>query len=372
MTTKKELIEKYCSVTPLSEELKDDRRPIVLYGTGNGADKIIRYLESLGRTPDAVFASDGFVRDRSFAGFPVETFDAVSARYGKDMKILMCFGSDREEVLGAVERLDSEYDLALPDVPLYGDGIFNKEYLYSRADELFEVRAMLSDEPSRKLFDDTIMYRLTGKYRFLLRTQSPEATYRELFEGIKVECAVDCGAYRGDTARLFEKVFPDCRRIYALEPDRGTFKRLELAGDEISLESGIDVVTLNFAISDAAGIAEFSSSSSRGAGVEGTNRRSKRKTVEKVTLDSLALESPDFIKLDVEGDEERALAGAKRLLSEHSPSLAVSLYHRTDDIRRLPLLIKKASAAYGSMKYYLRRPRCVPAWDLTLYAVREK
>ena len=47
------------------EILRTTDRPIVLYGTGNGGDKLISALEKIGRKPDGVFASDGFVRNRT-------------------------------------------------------------------------------------------------------------------------------------------------------------------------------------------------------------------------------------------------------------------------------------------------------------------
>ena len=55
----------------LWEYLAKERRPVALYGTGDGADKIISVLERYGLKDliIAVFASDGFVRDRSFKGF---------------------------------------------------------------------------------------------------------------------------------------------------------------------------------------------------------------------------------------------------------------------------------------------------------------
>ena len=51
--------------TDLWEYLAKERRPIALYGTGDGADKIITVLERYGLRDLilAVFASDGFVRD---------------------------------------------------------------------------------------------------------------------------------------------------------------------------------------------------------------------------------------------------------------------------------------------------------------------
>jgi len=370
MTTKNQLLEKYTSVTPLSEELKNTSLPIVLYGTGNGADKIIAYLASLGKSPDAVFASDGFVRRRTFHDLPVESFDAVRSRYGRGMKILMCFGSDRAEVISRVQELDAEYDFALPDVPLYGEGIFDTEYLYAHAEEIAEVRDMLSDAESRDVFDDAVMYRLTGRLRYLRRTEELCDTYRSLLSRSGVVHAVDCGAYRGDTAQALAGALPDLRLVTALEPDPGTYSKLVIGAGAIEEKYGVSVRSVNCAASDAVGEIKFSGSSSRGAGASGKNRRAKEKTVASITLDSLLTDGADLVKLDVEGDEERALAGAERVMKESFPSLAVSIYHRTDDLWRLPLFIKNFSPEYAKMKYYIRRPQCIPCWDLTLYAVK--
>ena len=43
----------------LWDRLAESKKPIVIYGTGNGADKIIDALERYGVKPAAVFASDG-------------------------------------------------------------------------------------------------------------------------------------------------------------------------------------------------------------------------------------------------------------------------------------------------------------------------
>ena len=366
--TREEFIQLVSGDAPLSQKLASERRPIVLYGTGNGADKIIEYLGSLGRRPEAVFASDGFVRSRTFAGLPVESFKDVSGRYGKDMKILMCFGSDRAEVIENAVRLDAEYDLALPDVPLYGGGIFDEKYFSEHADELLEVRNMLSDEQSKLVFDDAVRYRLTGKMKYLRRVEDVLFTYSRFFGGRNVACAVDGGAYRGDSVKKLASAIPALKKIYAYEPDPKTFEKLRSTVPEVYDGYGVTVVPKNAALGDAAGCAEFSSSSSRGAGEEGKNRRSKSVCVRTEPVDALC-ERIDLIKLDVEGAEYEALRGAENTLRECAPHLAVSLYHRTDDIWRLPLYIKE-KYANKDFKYYLRRPECLPMWDLSLYAVR--
>ena len=48
----------------LWERLQSVQKPLVLYGMGDGADKLFAALGELGLTPSGVFASDDFVRGR--------------------------------------------------------------------------------------------------------------------------------------------------------------------------------------------------------------------------------------------------------------------------------------------------------------------
>ena len=48
----------------LWEYLKKTDKPIVLYGMGNGADKIVSVLKAKGIDFKGIFASNGFVRNK--------------------------------------------------------------------------------------------------------------------------------------------------------------------------------------------------------------------------------------------------------------------------------------------------------------------
>ena len=54
------------------ELLSTTTKPVVLYGMGNGADKIIDWCEENQVRVQGVFASDEFVRGQQFRGFKVE------------------------------------------------------------------------------------------------------------------------------------------------------------------------------------------------------------------------------------------------------------------------------------------------------------
>ncbi len=60
----------------------------------------------------------------------------------------------------------------------------------------------------------------------------------------------------------------------------------------------------------------------------------------------LKLPRVDFIKMDIEGSERNALAGAAATLAGWRPRLAISAYHRPDDVTVIPALVTRASAHY--------------------------
>ncbi len=397
----------------LWETLKTETRPIFLYGTGNGADKILDALLSLGVTPEGVFASDGFVRNRTFRDYPVLSYSSVREKYGDEIAVLLCFGTDRPEVVSFIEELERRHNLFIPDVPLYGGEIFDSSYLERNEEKLFEVREMLTDEKSKEYFDAVINFRLSGRYEYLLTAEDPRESLETLLDTKKIRVTADLGAYKGDTAKLFYDTFPNSEKIYAVEPDPKTFLKLcdfansygtprtssptsdsadrsspspvgeggPLAVDEAlqqhpaSYTADKDeniIIPLNFAASDRMGEVTYSGSASRGAGIAGKNHRAKETTVKLATLDSLNLENADFIKYDVEGDEEAALKGSAQTVKRCRPSLAVSLYHKTDDLFELPLLVKEMLGDTSDYTFHIRRPFCIPAWDITFYAVRKK
>ena len=51
-------------------------------------------------------------------------------------------------------------------------------------------------------------------------------------------------------------------------------------------------------------------------------------------------------KMDIEGAEREALAGAEAALRAHRPRLMIDAYHRTDDMRVLPGPVKTAGPSY--------------------------
>ena len=73
-------------------------------------------------------------------------------------------------------------------------------------------------------------------------------------------------------------------------------------------------------------------------------------TITMTTIDrlvgDLGLEKVDFIKLDIEGAERNALAGASSTMQNHRPRMAIAAYHEPDDVAVLSRLVRTAQPAY--------------------------
>lgn len=352
--------------------LKTAEKPIIMYGMGDGAEKILAVMEKNKIKPSAFMASDEFVRGQTFCGFEVKKLSEIESLYG-DFIIIVCFGTSRPDVLEKLYNLSSRYELYSPDVPVYGSGLFDEKYIAENIKKIITVRELLEDEISKNVFDRWIDYRISGKIAHLKEMTTPRSEALALFDIKKdgSEVFADLGAYDGDTIQEFldasERKF---KKIYALEPDSRNFTKLRRK--HYALGSAV-FVPINAAAWDSDGKVEFADRGGRHsfAGIfenNENNRFIKRtKLIETRSLDSVCKNiPPTIIKMDVEGCETKALAGSALTIKKHKPSLIISAYHRTEDMLELPLLIKNLNGKY---RIFLRHHEYIPAWDTNLYCL---
>ena len=337
--------------------------PIVLYGMGNGADKLLAELHSRGLDAADFFASDGFVRGHSFHGKKVLSFNEILAKY-EDFIVLLSFGSSLPELLERFEELSHRCRFFVPELPIAGEILFTAEYYESVKEQLDHVRLLLADERSKEVFDGIIEYRLTGKIEPLLRTCDQRETVFDILRPDRYQSYVDLGAYNGDTIRELLHFQPSLQKVYALEPDRRSFRKLMESANRDGFASMLTAEQAGAWECD--GTLYVSDEGSRNSHLSLTPG-AKSKPVAVRSPDSFLNGAPvDFIKYDVEGVEREALLGSAQTIKRYHPDLAVSLYHRAEDLWKLPLLVKQLNSGY---QLYLRRPSYIPPWDLCLYAI---
>ena len=350
--------------TDIWEKLKNEKRPIVVYGMGNGADKLIERFFEYNIEISDFFASDGFVRGHLFHGKRVKSFSEIKAEY-EDFVIILSFASNKSDVIEMIKEMSENYEMYIPDMPIANtEEYFDKDFYNEHYNEILAARDALSDEESKKLFDAVVSYKLSAKPEYLFKYTSSKDELYSLLPCNEIKSYVDVGAYRGDTLAEAFHYFESLKEAVAIEPDPKTFKRLKKYAETID---NVNITLHNAASWSENGEGEFNESGNRNSTVSATaSFEHNQRTVPFVTLDSVVVGKVDFIKYDVEGAEMEALIGSKGLISDYHPSLLVSLYHRSCDIF---LIINYLSNEYTGYKFYLRRLPCLPAWELDLIMI---
>ena len=342
------------------QALREEKRPIVLYGMGDGADKILAQFDACGIRASGVFASDEFVRGHSFHGFRVHKLSEVLEQFGEDIVIAIAFASQRPEVLEKMYTLDARFDVVAPDVPVVPGPIFDEAFVRAHEADMQQAFDLLADEQSRQVFLDTVRFKLSGRLRYLRDSETDkDEVFHAILRPTHEEHFADLGAYTGDTIReLLHYTDGAFASITALEPDRRSFRKLSayaetLAGTVHCEQAGAWSCDTVLCFSDQAG---------RQSRVAKQGRETQMRA-----LDSVLSGAPcTYLKLDVESAEREALAGAAQTIRRCRPKLNLAAYHRSADFFELPLLIHTLCPDY---RLYLRHHPYVPAWDTNLYAV---
>ena len=356
----------YPVATDIWEKLKKEKRPIVVYGMGNGADKLIERFSEYNIEISDFFASDGFVRGHLFHGKKVKSFSEIKAEY-KDFIIILSFASNKPDVVEMIRKMSENYEMYIPDMPIANTkDYFDKDFYNEHYSEIVAARETLYDHKSRLLFDAIVSYKLSAKPEYLFNYTSTKDELYSLLPREDIKSYVDVGAYRGDTLAEAIHYFKKMNEATVIEPDPKTFKKLNKFVETLE---NVNITSHNAAAWSFDGEGSFSESGNRNSTVDATaSFEHNERVVPFVRLDSVVKGKPDFIKYDVEGAEMEALIGSKGLISEHKPALLVSLYHRSCDLFSI---INYLNNEYTGYKFYLRRLPCLPAWELDLIMIPE-
>ncbi|MBQ9354662.1 MAG: FkbM family methyltransferase [Clostridia bacterium] len=347
------------NMTDLWDNLKNTPYPIVLYGMGNGADKIIKVLNERGIEFKGIFSSDGFQKPgKTFHGFPVLSLFELEKIFGK-MTVLMCFGSNRPEVIENVKRIKQKHLFFAPDVPVYGDILFDKNFYLSKRKEHDDVLDILADGISKKTFENTLKYKLSGNVDFLFDCEVSEIEpYGNFFKLGDNETYLDLGAYRGDTVFDFLKyVNNSYHKIYAVEPDKKTFGKLSRATENVK-----NITLINCAVSEKTEKGNFVMNGSRGSNISDVGEE-----IDLICVDDIIGDNEiTYIKADVEGAELEFIKGAEKTIKTKKPKMQIACYHRSDDLINIPNAVLNIRDDY---KVYMRHFSSLPSWDTVYFFV---
>ncbi|WP_052713045.1 FkbM family methyltransferase [Pseudoalteromonas rubra] len=218
--------------------------------------------------------------------------------------------------------------------------------------QIMKVFNSLEDDESKNCFSQVMWYRLTGdNCRDFGFKVSIEQQYFEGF--IKDDAAgifVDGGGFDGDTAEKYIEFYGgDFSKIYVFEPDECNAKNARK-----NLSKFDNVIIQQKGLSDESDCLQFSSLKTTYSSFSESGSQS----IEVTTIDESVRECVNFIKLDVEGFDLKALKGAKVHIKEDTPVMAISVYHDPNHFWEIPEFVLS-----NNNKYKLRFRHYTEGWS---------
>ena len=191
-----------------------------------------------------------------------------------------------------------------------------------------EARSLLSDKNSCELYDAFISFCCQDKiYNFPKISPVPyfPADLPRWSENLRI---IDCGAYSGDTILSALENEYKIESCYCFEPDPENFSKLTKTLKNIN-----NSFCWPCGVFNSNKILKFASGGDTGSSISNEGDIS----IQCVALDDVIPNcSPNLIKFDIEGSEQAALKGAENLIRKYRPMMAISVYHLSTDIWKIP------------------------------------
>jgi len=161
------------------------------------------------------------------------------------------------------------------------------------------------------------------------------------------DVVIDCGAHIGGFTRI--ALNAGARLVVAIEPEKSNLAAFQRNFAK-EIQNG-QVKLIPKGVWDNPGkLSLHISSVGDSHSMVIPQNAEKEETVDVTTLDSLAeslrLTALDFIKMDIEGAEQKGLRGAEKTLARFRPRLAISAYHQTGDPAAICATIWQARPDY--------------------------
>jgi FkbM family methyltransferase len=232
-----------------------------------------------------------------------------------------------------------------------------------RLNRAAQARALLSDEHSKKLYSDLLKFRVSGDI-LVHPNGDVETQYfpSDLPLPRTFDCFIDGGAFVGDSMQSAIKRGYGIKNWIAFEPDQSNFSALCTYAATLDKTRATLLPCGLGSTSEQVGFFEGTGASSH-AVAEGQFATTFTQIV---ALDDIMPQMVcDYVKLDIEGFEAAALEGMRKLFARNKPILALSIYHKPDDLWEL---IELASELCPYAKLYIRQ-HGHNAFDTVLYAI---
>lgn len=321
----------------------------VIYGSGGTGRKVCQTLKARGITPSAFI--DRYARDgENVEGIPVYPPD--NAFTSKNSTVIIgVFNREKDayspeiiaflKELGYNEVMDFETffqgcQTGLPESIFW---LTRPEFYLNHRTAIKAACDIWADSRSREIYIAQMLHRLGHKFTILPQPDIGDMQYDP--EDVPLLSApynfIDIGAYDGDTLELLYRRNKILNKVVCFEPDMQSFRKLT---ERVSQNGPFarETYLIPAGAGEQCNMLAFTADGTEAANISANGSVS----VPVVAVDSVLQGfEPNYIKLDVEGYEESALKGIRNTIEKYHPMLAVSIYHRPQDLFSLPQMLRE-------------------------------
>jgi FkbM family methyltransferase len=374
----------------LSEEIKSVRKReqssfdemvvsednmIILCGAGGLGRKTLSGLRQIGREPILLTDNNKLLWGSNIEGIPVVSPEEAAEKYGqKAIFLITIWNGQIPDTMNQCckQYIDLQCKYVVPFAYLFWKypETFLPHYAFDLAHKVIEQTSdikkafsLFADDDSKKEYLAQIRWRLLLDFDCLPAPVKHEIYFPDdLVDILDDEVYVDCGAFDGDTLSSFLKRQSNkFGRYIAYEPDPINLEKLTAFTEGLSDDTRNKIQIFNNAVGSRKEKLFFNVT---GTGASSVGTGTLEVNCEKMDDQIMDLK-PTFIKMDIEGVEPDALLGAKQIIQQYKPVLAICVYHAQNHLWSIPLFIYSLSKDYS---FYLR-PHLYKVWDLVCYAI---
>jgi FkbM family methyltransferase len=157
------------------------------------------------------------------------------------------------------------------------------------------------------------------------------------------DTVLDGGACTGDTAAVFSNAVGAGGSVYCFDP---VADHLAILGHNVAQFPHRNAEVMPFGLSDKNIFAEPIVLNQYAPGFSAGNAQVPLRSID-FLVKTNKIQKIDFIKLDVEGAELECLRGARDSIRRFQPKLAVSLYHKPNDLYEIIQHVKREFPFYA-------------------------
>lgn len=316
-------------------KLKYTGQHVIIYGSGSMCCYILGWLKFHSVKVDFIVDADPKKEGQSLLGVEIKNVAKMPECFEKDIRYLAIIGTSFVEDYCQIERM--LYLAGVQDVvKLKKDNFFQNEanwqyYFIQNRDKLYKILKELSDDESKETLCEYVRTFFMDDFYRLNQHPSAEKYFgKGIFTQDVNETFLCIGGSTGDTIFYFLEQYNYYDKIICFEGEPNGFRALSTNVQVIpnSIRSHIELVPLYVG--------------------SGKNKNT-------ISIDEYVEDNgirPTLISMDIEGMEMEALDGLRKLMKTCRPILALSAYHKKEDIISFSEYIAENAGDYS---LYLRK-----------------